>query len=541
MVRSETLAELFSNSTFQYSDKMFCRTADSSITYTYSQFEDACRQMSSKLSRRGIGAGEKVAIFSAGHPNWPLAFFAATAFGRVSVPILPDFTSSEVSNILEHSESRVLFASQKCLQKITPETMERLDLVVEIETLRFVKDSKSTIDAQAKDDKKPMPDDLAVIIYTSGTTGSSKGVMLTHRNFISNIRAGYEFYPLTVEDSLLSVLPLSHAYELSLGMLYPFACGSSVCYISKAPTPTYLMGVLAQVRPTAMLIVPLLIEKIYKSAVLGALKKSAFLRFLNSHFHTFFCRFVGKKIIAAFGGRLRFLGIGGAKLDIDVERFLHTAQFPYYIGYGLTECAPLVCLSKYHSTVPGSIGYPIAGVEVRLDNVNKETGEGEIVVKGPNIMPGYYKDEERTARAFTKDGWFRTNDLAVADAAGRFFVKGRLGNMIVGASGENIYPEEIEKVFMEIPEIEDVIVVSRHGKLVALVKTVKDVIDMRYLEDKATIARIESRKAAFLRYVNAKVKANSRVAAVEIMKVPFEKTATLKIRRFLYVDSAPTV
>jgi len=539
MVKAETLSELFINAANAYGDSLMNRTVDGSLTYTYNQFADKTIEVSALLSNHGIGSGEKVAVFSAGHPNWPVAFFAATAFGRISIPVLPDFSENEVDNVLSHSESKVLFVSQKCLARLSAEVLDKLELVIEIETLSVIKDNGVTNKATVTPTLNP--DDLAVIIYTSGTTGKAKGVMLSHRNFCANLKASFEFYPLCGKDVMLSVLPLAHAYELSLGMLYPFSCGSSVQYISKAPTPTYLMSVLGQVRPTAMLVVPLLIEKVYKSAVLGKISKSKLLTWLDKHMHVALARIIGRQMVKAFGGRLKFFGIGGAKLDVNVESFLHTARFPYFIGFGLTECAPLVCLSKYYNTVPGSIGYPVYGVQVRLDNVNPETGEGEIVVKGDNIMPGYYKDPERTAGAFTKDGWFRTNDLAVVDEKGRYSIKGRLGNMIVGASGENIYPEEIEKVFKELPEVEDVIVIFKNGHLVALVKTVKEAIDMRYLEDKAVLRKIEAMKVRLLRYVNAKVKSNSRISSIELMTVPFEKTATLKIRRFLYLKSAPTV
>jgi len=539
MVKAETLAELYRNSTNTYGNLLMNKLVDGSLSYTYSQFDAKCLEISSLLSSHGIGNNDKVAIFSAGHPNWPVAFFSATAFGRVAVPILPDFSANEATNVLAHSESKALFVSSKCLAKITEETMASLDLVVELDSLTVIKETKGC--ARSVVIPSNNPEDLAVIIYTSGTTGGAKGVMLSHKNFCANLKASYHFFPINENDVMLSVLPLAHAYELSLGMLYPFSSGSSVNYISKAPTPSYLMSVLGDVRPTLMLVVPLLIEKVYKSAVKAKIEKSKTLQFLDKHMHVALARIIGKQMVNAFGGRLRFFGIGGAKLNVDVEKFLNDARFPYFVGYGLTECAPLVCLSRYYNTIPGSIGHSVYGVDVKLDNVNPETGEGEIVVKGDNIMPGYYKDPERTAKAFNDDGWFRTNDLAVVDAYGRYSIKGRLGNMIVGASGENIYPEEIEKVFLECPEVEDVIVILKGGKLVALVKTVKEEIDMKRLESKEVIKKIELEKAKLLRYVNAKVKANSRISSIEIMTVPFEKTATLKIRRFLYLKQAPTV
>ncbi|MBQ0044427.1 MAG: AMP-binding protein [Bacteroidales bacterium] len=539
MVKAETLSDLFVKATSEFSGLVMNRMADGSESYTFSTFRAAATSMSELLSAHGVGTGDKVAIFSAGHVNWPVAFFAATAFGRVAVPVLPEFSENEVANVLQHSESKALFASRKCLAKVPAAVLDQLSLVVELESLRIVRQKKSDVDAAAVPSLNP--DDLAVLIYTSGTTGSAKGVMLTHRNFSANLDAFIYIYVIGTKDVLLSVLPLAHAYELSIGLLYPFASGSQVVYISKPPTPSYLLPVLANVKPTVMLVVPLLIEKIYKGIVLSMLRKSKFLQWMDKHAHTLLARIICKKIIRAFGGRLAFFGIGGAKLDLEVEKFLHTGKFPYFIGYGLTECAPLVCISDYHDTIPGSIGYAIQGVDVRLDNVNAKTGEGEIVVKGRNVMPGYYKDPERTAEAFNSEGWFRTKDLAVVTEDGRYFIKGRLGNMIVGASGENIYPEEIESVFSELPEVDDVIVLHRGGKLVALVRLTKEALDLSQPKDLVVKAKMEHIRSYMLKYVNAKVKAHSQISKVEFMTEPFEKTATLKIRRFLYAESAPTI
>ncbi|MCQ2144689.1 MAG: AMP-binding protein [Bacteroidales bacterium] len=539
MVKAETLSDLFVKATSEFSGHVMNRMADGSDSYTYSSFRAAANTMSELLSAHGVGTGDKVAIFSAGHVNWPVAFFAATAFGRVAVPVLPEFSENEVVNVLQHSESKALFASRKCLAKVPAEVLDQLDLVVEVESLRIIRQKKSDKDAAAIPCTNP--DELAVLIYTSGTTGSAKGVMLTHRNFIANLDAFIHIYTIGTDDVLLSVLPLAHAYELSIGLLYAFASGSQVVYICKPPTPSYLMPVLANVKPTAMLVVPLLIEKIYKGIVLSMLRKSKFLQWMDKHAHVLLCRIICRKIVKAFGGRLVFFGIGGAKLDLEVEKFLKTGRFPYYVGYGLTECAPLVCVSNWYDTIPGSIGQSIRGVDVRLDNVNPKTGEGEIVVKGANVMPGYYKDPERTAEAFNAEGWFRTKDLAVVTEDGRYFIKGRLGNMIVGPSGENIYPEEIESVFAELPEVEDVIVLHRDGKLIALVRPTKEAVDLSDLKDAVVREKIEFLKSKMLRHVNSKVKAHSQISKVELMTVPFEKTATLKIRRFLYAESAPTV
>lgn len=535
-----TITDIFLNSTSLHKDKIWSFTVDKDLTYTYGQFADKCKELSDLLYAHGIGAGDKVAIFSAGTPNWSLAFFAATAFGRVAVPILPDFTGSEAEHVLTHSETRALFISSKQLPKLSEECLSSMELIIDIQTLGIIRDNGASHMNSAV--LEPQPDDLAALIYTSGTTGQAKGVMLSHRNFVVNVIAGYDFYPLDNDDILLSILPLAHTYELSLGLLYPFSCGAQVCYTSKPPTPSYLMKVMQEIRPTAMLTVPLIIEKVYKSTIIPTIKKSKALSWMEKNMNTVLCRIIGKKMVKTFGGRMKFFGIGGAKLDYDVETFLHKAKFPYYIGYGLTECAPLLCLSKFHSTVPGSIGWPILGVELRLGDKNPQTGEGEIQARGGNIMPGYYKDPERTAEAFTEDGWFRTKDIACTDEQGRYFIKGRLGNMILGANGENIYPEEIEKVIKEIPSIEDALVISRENRLIGLVKVADSLFNTAEAEkDNKVLDAIRTFNQEVVSHVNARVNLSSRLHSVEMMKEPFNKTATMKIRRFLYEKDAPTI
>ena len=539
----KTLEDLYNYATSTYSNQTLNRTCDSEAGYSFESFRHRCEKLSDLLSLYGVGADAKVAIYATGQVNWSLAFFTAVAHGRIAVPILPDFSGSEAGHVLAHSGSRVLFASSRQLAKLSQDTIKALDLVISIEDLQIVSvGANGNASEVAKTRPQTDPYSPAAIIYTSGTTGDAKGVVLTHNNFLANVRAAEKIYRIGTEDVMLSILPLAHAYELSLGMLYPFSMGASVCYISKTPSPSYLMKVMQDVRPTAMLTVPLIIEKVYKGTILPMIRKSPSLCWLDRHAHTLLCRIIGKKMIKTFGGRLRFFGIGGAKLDVDVERFLYAARFPYYIGYGLTECAPLLSICSYLDTVPGSIGFPIDGVSLRLDNVNPSTGEGEIIAKGPNIMPCYYKDEVRTLKAFNREGWFRTGDLAVVDKEGRYAIKGRLGNMIVGASGENIYPEEIEKVVKEIPDVEDVIVVYRRNGLVCLVRAADSLFDFSKAQtDEATLKALNKFKTSVMDYVNKRVSVASRISKVEMMTVPFEKTATLKIRRFLYVSQSPSI
>ena len=283
-----------------------------------------------------------------------------------------------------------------------------------------------------------------------------------------------------------------------------------------------------------MLSVPLIIEKIYKNSVLTTISKSRVLKWMKEKMPSLLYGLIGMKLKAIFGGRIKFFGIGGAKLDSTVEAFLKKAHFPYAIGYGMTECAPLICTANTKQTKVGSTGGAAWGVSVRLNNVNPETGEGEIVVKGDNVMLGYYKDPARTREVFTDDGWLKTNDLAAQDEKGRFYIKGRLNNMIVGPSGENIYPEEIEKVINDMDEVNESIVMERDGHLVALVQFNDNIIDWDQEGEDEFFEKMEARKQAVLNFVNKHVSKSSKVNSVEVMKEPFEKTATHKIRRFKY-------
>lgn len=381
----------------------------------------------------------------------------------------------------------------------------------------------------------PMPDDIATIIYTSGTTGNAKGVVLSHRNLTSCVASCFHAQPRNEKDRWLSILPMSHTLELTLGVLYPMYVGACVYYMSKPPVPALLLKAIQAVKPTTMLSVPLIIEKIYRSSIVPTIKKSRVLSWMNTHMNLLMCKIIGLKLKKTFGGHLSFFGIGGAKLDTEVETFLLRAGFPYAVGYGLTETSPLLSFTVGKTRAPGSIGYTVKNVELRLDNINPETGEGEIVAKGPNVMLGYYKDPERTRKAFTADGWFRTNDLACIDEKGRYYIKGRLSNMILGSSGENIYPEEIEQVINGIDDVDESIIVPRDGKLVALVTFNENVIDWNQEGEDEFFRKIEEYKARILGIVNKNVNRTSKVSAVQILREPFEKTATRKIRRFKYL------
>ena len=531
----QTLTEVFNYSISKFAKRTSFCFSDGSERYTYHEFGDRCRHLSEQLANFGINSGDRIAILSQNMPNWPIAYFSAVAFGRIAVPMLTELTPNEVGNIITHSEAKAAFVSKRLYDRIPEEVLSKLRIVFYTDDLSIARvgDEAYTCNGSIS---APIPDDLACIIYTSGTSGAAKGVMLSHRNFCANILEAWKAQRVNKHDIFLSILPLAHTYEMSIGMLYAFSHGAATYYLNRPPTPSVLIPSFSKIRPTIMLSVPLVIEKIYRSSIVPTVEKSRFLSHLKKVAPSLLYWLVGMRLKKTFGGRIKFFGIGGAKLDIEVEKFLKKAHFPYAIGYGLTETAPLICNANPRQTHLGTTGIAAYGVSVRLENRDPETGEGEIVVKGDNVMRGYYKDYERTQSVFTKDGWFRTGDLASVDKRGRYSIKGRMGSVIIGPSGENIYPEEIESVINNINDISESLVVERNGRLVALVHFNDNVLDWNYENQDRFIEEMERRREEILKFVNERVNRSSRISDVEVEKEPFIKTATLKIKRFLYKE-----
>jgi long-chain acyl-CoA synthetase len=530
-----TLAKLFDYCTDNFAKRPLSRFVDGGQEYTYQSFKQKCLELSQRFNRYGISAGDKVAILSQNMPNWTVAMFSCVPFGRVTVPILPDSSQSEVDNILNHSGCKAIFISQRLLPKLSEKAAAKLTLVIDLETFELIRKDDAAFTCEGRV-TRPQPDDLASIIYTSGTSGNAKGVMLSHRNFCQNIMAAAHAQKAHKRDRWLSILPMSHTYEMAFSLLYPLYAGGCVYYIQKPPTPSILMAAMAKVRPTIMCSVPLIIEKVYKTAVVPVVEKSRILSWMRDRMPRLLYWFIGRRLKKSFGGKIKFFGIGGSKLDSTVEDFLLKAHFPYAIGYGLTETAPLITNAVVGKTKVGSIGVPAYNVEVKLRNVDPETGEGEIMAEGDNVMLGYYRDPGRTRAVLSDDGWFRTNDLATVDSKGRYYIKGRLGNMIVGPSGENIYPEEIEQLINTIRGVNESLVVEREGKLVALIKFDDNVLNWNQEREDNFFKMLEERKKAVLEYVNKHVSKQSKISDVEAMKEDFEKTATQKIRRFKYKE-----
>ena len=511
---------------------------------SYNQLKSKTESLIRLLEEYSVKPGDKVAILSGSMPNWGVAYLAITSMGAVAIPILPDFSIGEVENVLTHSDTKVLFVSNHLSQKVAGFCSEALKTVITADDFAVISGSNGKgYDPQLKPMRKYQvnDDDLAVIIYTSGTTGKSKGVMLTHKNICFTARQVRTIQYVVESDVFLSILPLSHTYEQTLGLVLPLFNGAMIWYLRKAPTPSVLLPALEKVRPTTMLAVPLIMEKIYFGKVLPTFQKSKVMAILYRlpPFRRFFNKLAGKKIYKTFGGRLRFFGVGGAKLNPTVEQFLLDAGFPYSIGYGLTETAPLLAGTKVGSTKLGSTGPAMEGVTLKVHNPDPVTGEGEIWAKGDNVMKGYYKEPAMTAEVITPDGWFRTGDLGLIDKQNYLSLKGRLKNMIVGSSGENIYPEEIESVINNFSHVIESLVIEKKGKLVAMVYLNIEELQTKYQQMKTDFAdQAEQMYSEYLEelrnYVNSKVNRYSQLQLVVYQPEPFQKTATMKIKRFLY-------
>lgn len=514
----------------------------------YNQLEDMANEVALQLIRKGLPKGGKAAILSESCPNWGLSYFAINKAGAVAVPVLPNFSKTEVEKILEHSEAQYVFVNAANAAKVVDskakviriEDMAQIPVceMKKLATCKFADligtsllgtDSLKRKDQMMLEERAPKEDDIASIIYTSGTTGTPKGVMLTNKNLVWNaITCSTPFIKIHRGWSALSILPLSHVYEFTIGLLLLLINGCTITYLGKAPSTNTLMPALKGVRPHIVLSVPLLIEKVYRRALAPKFKEGTTLaKFAGNRLTSrFVYNMVGRKVIKTFGGRLRFFGVGGSKLDPEVEAFLNKINFPYALGYGLTETSPFIagCGPKDH--VVGTLGAPIEGLDVRI-----APEDGEIQLKGPSIMKGYYKMPELTKETFTEDGYFRTGDLGAFED-GRLVIKGRSKSMILGSGGENIYPDNIESLINAQDFVVESLVVPEDRSLTAMVrldikalnKTFKDIDIQDFLE------KIRSE-------VNQKLASFSRIHRIKLQETPFERTPTEKIKRYLYTKA----
>lgn len=552
-----TIRDIFFRSRMAYSNRPALAFVGSS-PISYADMATIVRNVSGMLNTLGVVKGDKIALIGENSPNWSMAYFAVTTIGAVVVPILPDFSATEMEAIIHHSESKVVFVSARIYNQLNLNNLQGVDAFVILNNLEPIDEKTALVDSSMKytipstvvnvdycdcEFPKPTEDDLAAIIYTSGTTGRPKGVMLSHRNIVSNILSTLMIQNVCENDRLLSILPLSHTYECTIGFLLPMATGASIFYLDKPPTAAVLIPAMQKIKPTMILSVPLVIEKIYKNKIKPELTASPVKRTMYKFPLTrkLMHRLAAKKLMDVFGGQLHFFGVGGAKLTYEVERFLFEGKFPYSIGYGMTETAPLLSGCTPRIVKFRHAGFNLPGQEMRLLSPNSTTGEGEILVRGSNVMIGYYKEPELTAAMFI-DGWFRTGDLGTIDANGYVEIKGRNKNMILSASGENIYPEEIEDLINKHEFVLESMVYEMKGKLIAKVHLNKELMENYYKELKNSardwqhIAEEKSRRVMddIMAHVNSQVARFSKLSSVVEQHEPFEKTPTQKIKRFIY-------
>ncbi|MBS7261779.1 MAG: AMP-binding protein [Treponema sp.] len=537
---------------------------------TYNKMAENALNFSKQLFALGLKKESKIALYGIGCPAWGTAYFGIVNRGMISVPLLPDFSSAEVKSILDHCQVNALIVDETLYKKLSDIQENLPPIVISLNNFSVI---KAPVPVPSEDEIKKIElpeinieeDSIASIIYTSGTTGRSKGVVLTHKNLVWTAIQGQYTHRINKLDRVLSFLPISHVYEFTIGFLMQILNGACIYYLAKPPVVSSLLPAFAKVKPTIILSVPLVMEKIYKNKVLPTFEKNRFVKFLYSipMFRRILNRVAGKSLKKTFGGHLQFFGIGGAKVDPKVERFMKEAKFPYAIGYGLTETSPLLASSGVRITKPGTIGVIVPGVDLQIANPNEE-GVGEVVAKAPNVMVGYYKDDALTKAAFTTEedscgpGYFKTGDLGVIKnwhRVPRLSLKGRSKNMILSASGENIYPEDIEFILNQHPLVAESLVVEDDNGLVALLQMDEEKLEEEAkrrlslselkddLQEKATAKKEEIQdKLAYQKevimneikfFVNKQVNKTSKIDRIETIK-QFEKTASQKIKRYLY-------
>jgi long-chain acyl-CoA synthetase len=510
---------------------------------TYSELETAVRERMEELRTYGIEPGDRVVILGDNCPNWVVAYLAVTFLGAVAVPILPGFSEENVRHIVRDSGSVAAFVSEKYLSRV--KNVDSLRSVWRLDPFKIMSPhpagkGKSKPAPRVKK-PGPRPEDLAVIIYTSGTTGHSKGVMLTHEAVVYDTVHALEKFPLTPDDKFLSILPLSHTFEATGGMLCPLAMGVSISYMEGLPTPQKLLSSMETVQPTGVLTVPLVMDKIYRKRILPKLQAKALTRNLYRipFFRKQLNKIAGKKLIQSLGGRLRFFMFGGAALNGDVETFLRDAGISYSTGYGMTETSPIMTINPFGKVKVGSCGQPIPGIEMKIGNPDPDTGTGEILVRGPIVMRGYFNNEKATREVLGEDGWLRTGDLGFFDADNYLFIKGRSKNVIIGPNGENIYPEIIEaRLMQKFPVIQQVIVYKHKERLVSkayLDPESPEIEGLKSLSPGEAENRVRDMLEAVRTDINRELPSFSAIQRMAWQKDAFELTPTNKVKRFMYM------
>ena len=529
---------------------------------TYEEFHDRICSVAARMQEEGVAKGDHIAILAENSDNWGVAYLATVRLGAVGVPILPDLPEADVHHILAEMKVKMIFTTQRQIEKlydfrggdsikiITLDDYQSDEGLAQTDTFSDYLEA-SLADYREKKvigDEVVFPeigeDDVASILYTSGTSGFSKAVMLTHKNLTSNAFAASTLLEIKPGSVFLSILPMSHTYEFTTGFTLPLLVGARIAYAGKTPTPAILQNLCAHEKPYVIFAVPLVLEKIYKKRVQPKIEKSKIMRAIckTGPGRRFINKRIGNKLLEFFGGNLALMGVGGAALNPDVEKFLIESEFPYLVGYGLTESAPLIAGGPAgdKTIALGSAGKPTPGVEVRIDDPDPETGIGQICARGPNVMSGYYNDPDATAEVISDDGWLSTGDLGLIDEKGNVHIKGRSKNVIVLANGENVYPEVIEHKINAYQWVVESLVVEYNGQLNAWVypdyESVDEVTEGQSRQQRR--AYLEKLLEDMRREVNQQLPKSARIADVYERREPFIKTATHKIKRYLYEGNA---
>ncbi|HPR31993.1 MAG TPA: AMP-binding protein [Prolixibacteraceae bacterium] len=515
--------------------------------FRYRDVAQSIQTLMIMFNKAGLRKGEKVAIYGRNSANWGKVFLACMAYGAVAVPILPDFVPENVHHIVNHSGSLFLFAAKPLWVTLDPQKMKNLRGCIAIEDFSILNCPNDDLKKYSEEGLKMMQeevvkkqdfaftvtpsDELQILSYTSGSSGFSKGVMIPVRSVFSNVLFAQDNMPLKSGDKIVSFLPMAHVFGLLFEFLFPVTVGCHITFLNKMPSPPVLIKSFQDIKPHLILSVPLVIEKIYKKRLLPTLQKPIMkvllsIPLINGILH----KKIRAKLVDTFGGRFHEIVIGGAALSSEVENFFRKIKFPFTIGYGMTECGPLISYAAWDVTQPFSAGKLVERMEVRIDSDDPYHTVGEIQVRGENVMLGYYNNDEANRNAFTDDGWLRTGDLGVIDRENFIYIKGRSKNMLLGPSGQNIYPEELEARLCNMPYILECVVVQRDSKLVALVYPDKEALKANHLDENALdVIMTENRKN-----FNHTVAVFEQLSRVEIVNEEFEKTPKKNIKRFLY-------
>jgi long-chain acyl-CoA synthetase len=514
---------------------------------SYGEAAQIIHQIHCYFRESGLRKGNKIAILGRNSTNWAITFLAISGYGAVSVPVLPDFNPEDITHILNHSESVFLFATDNLFEKLEREKITGISGVISLNdfsALSFnIPEEKirwntcfnrehaglSTPENFKLDEYEE--DDLSIISYTSGTSGFTKGVMIPARSLLSNIVYAQDHMPLKAGDRIVSFLPMAHVFGLLFEFLFPVSVGCHVTFLSKAPTPQLIINAFQEVKPRLILSVPLVIEKIYQKRILPALQKPIVKFLLNiPGIRLLLYKKVRASLLETFGGNFHEIVIGGAPLNHEVEAFFRKIKFPFTIGYGMTECGPLVSYKTWTEFRPSSAGKLVDRMQVRIDSKDPYHEVGEILVKGTNVMLGYFKNEKATADAIDSEGWLHTGDLGIIDAEDFIYIRGRCKNMLLGASGQNIYPEEMEAKLNNYPYILECVITERDGKLVALVFPDPE----RMESEKPEKSRLEEIMAENCKHVNKKLPKFAQLSSIILVDQEFEKTPKRNIKRYLY-------